>query len=89
MKIGPLQYGFDYSYGFLHGQIDKYTHHYKNGDRSWHRNDKFIDEQGHSLDLITAEAIKFIQMAVSELKHPIRPSADRFIMCYDHKCLLI
>ena len=60
-EVGPLQFGFDRSYGFFHGQIDKYTHHYKNGDRSWHRNDQLIDEEGHSLDLITAEAIEFIQ----------------------------
>lgn len=60
-EVGPLQYGFDSSYGYLHGQIDKLTHLYKNGDRSWHRNDKFIDEEGHSLDLITADAIQFIK----------------------------
>lgn len=59
--IGPRNYGFDHSYGFLHGQIDKYTHHYKNGDASWHRNDKLIDEEGHSVDLITAEAVRFIE----------------------------
>ena len=60
-EVGPLQYGFDSSYGYLHGQIDKLTHLYKNGDRSWHRNDKFIEEEGHSLDLITADAIRFIK----------------------------
>ena len=59
-EVGPLQYGFDASYGFFHGQIDKLTHFYKNGDRSWHRNDRFIQETGHSLDLITDEAIRFI-----------------------------
>ena len=57
---GPLQYGFDYSYGFLHGQIDQMTHRYKNGDRSWHRMDRFVDEQGHATDLIVEEAIEFI-----------------------------
>ena len=59
-EVGPLQYGFDASYGFFHGQIDKRTHHYKNGDPSWHRNDRFIEETGHSLDLITDEAVRFI-----------------------------
>lgn len=57
---GPLKYGFDYSYGYLHGQVDQYTHRYKNGDRTWHRNDKFIDEEGHATDLITKEAINYI-----------------------------
>ncbi|MCF6271250.1 MAG: arylsulfatase [Melioribacteraceae bacterium] len=59
-ESGPLQYGFDYSYGFLHGQIDQYTHKYKTGAISWHRNDKFISEEGHATDLITKEAIKYI-----------------------------
>lgn len=60
-EVGPLQYGFERSYGFFHGQIDKYTHRYKNGDRTWHRNDKYLDEEGHSLDLITREAIRVIE----------------------------
>ena len=47
-EVGPKQYGFDSTYGYLHGQIDPYTHDYKNGDRSWHRNDEFITEEGHS-----------------------------------------
>ncbi|UCE08380.1 MAG: sulfatase-like hydrolase/transferase, partial [bacterium] len=58
---GPRRYGFEYTYGYLHGQIDQYTHHYKYGDRSWHRNDTFIDEEGHATDLITNEAIKYIR----------------------------
>ena len=39
----PLKYGFDTSYGYFHGQIDPYTHLYKTGVRSWHRNDKYLD----------------------------------------------
>lgn len=57
---GPTAYGFDYSYGFLHGQIDQYTHKYKNGDESWYRNGEFIVEKGHATDLITEEAIQWI-----------------------------
>ncbi|MCX2680300.1 sulfatase-like hydrolase/transferase [Galbibacter sp. EGI 63066] len=57
---GPKKYGFDYSYGFLHGQIDQYTHKYKNGDQSWHRNGNFIEEKGHTTDLITNETIKWL-----------------------------
>jgi arylsulfatase A-like enzyme len=60
-EVGPKQYGFDQTYGYLHGQIDQYTHLYKNGDRSWHRNDAFVDEKGHATDLIAEEAVKFIQ----------------------------
>lgn len=60
-EVGPQQYGFEFSYGYLHGQIDQYTHHYKNGDQSWHRNGEFIEETGHATDLITHEAIRFIR----------------------------
>jgi len=59
-EVGPRQYGFDHTYGYLHGQIDKYAHLYKNGDRTWHRDDQFIEEEGHVTDLIEAEAIRFL-----------------------------
>jgi arylsulfatase B len=57
----PLKYGFDSSYGYFHGQIDPYTHLYKTGVRSWHRNDRYIDEKGHATDLITDEAVRVIE----------------------------
>lgn len=57
----PMKLGFNTSYGYLRGQIDPYTHLYKNGNRTWHRNDSLIDEEGHATDLITNEAIRFIE----------------------------
>nr|WP_315153156.1 sulfatase-like hydrolase/transferase [uncultured Flavobacterium sp.] len=60
LNSSPKAYGFDYSYGFLHGQIDQYTHLYKNGDQSWYRNGKFIEEKGHTTDLVTQESIKWL-----------------------------
>tara|TARA_R110002050_G_scaffold55296_1_gene124881 strand:+ start:9153 stop:10517 length:1365 start_codon:yes stop_codon:yes gene_type:complete len=60
LSNGPNAFGFDYSYGFLHGQIDQYTHEYKNGDKSWYRNNEMIDEEGHTTDLITKETINWI-----------------------------
>jgi arylsulfatase A-like enzyme len=57
----PLKYGFVSSYGYFAGQIDPYTHHYKNGDLSWHRNDQYLEETGHATDLITDEAVRVIQ----------------------------
>jgi arylsulfatase A-like enzyme len=57
----PRKYGFDSSYGYFHGQIDPYTHHYKTGVRSWHRNDRYVDEEGHATDLITDEAVRIIE----------------------------
>ncbi|HVR83911.1 MAG TPA: sulfatase-like hydrolase/transferase [Planctomycetota bacterium] len=65
-ETGPRQYGFDESYGYFHGQIDPLTHRYKNGDRTWHRNDTFIDEAGHATDLIAAEAVRFVQARKEE-----------------------
>lgn len=58
---GPQAYGYDKSYGFLHGQIDQYSHTYKNGDSSWHRNGKFITEEGHVTDLLTMATIGYIK----------------------------
>lgn len=60
LDSGPNNYGFDYTYGYLHGQIDQYKHVYKYGDRTWHRNGRFVDEEGHATDLITNEAIKYL-----------------------------
>lgn len=57
----PLKYGFDSSYGYFAGQIDPYTHLYKTGIKSWHRNDEYLEEEGHATDLITDEAIRVIQ----------------------------
>jgi len=57
----PLNYGFDSSYGYLRGQIDPITHLYKNGNKTWHRNDKLLDEKGHATDLITKESIRIIE----------------------------
>jgi arylsulfatase A-like enzyme len=56
-----MNYGFTSSYGYLHGQIDPYTHLYKTGEKTWHRNDQFVEEEGHATDLITKEAVRFIK----------------------------
>lgn len=67
----PLRYGFDTSYGYLRGQIDPYTHRYKFGDHvTWHRNDHFVEEEGHVTDLITDEAIRVIETAGSLREEP-------------------
>lgn len=57
----PLKYGFQTSYGYFDGQVDPYTHIYKNGKNSWQRNDSLISEIGHATDLITKEAISIIK----------------------------
>tara|TARA_R110002012_G_scaffold290058_1_gene483478 strand:- start:1284 stop:2693 length:1410 start_codon:yes stop_codon:yes gene_type:complete len=60
-KNGPEAYGFETSYGFLHGQLDQYAHTYKNGDSTWYKNGKFIAEEGHVTDLLTNAAIEYIK----------------------------
>jgi arylsulfatase A-like enzyme len=62
----PTKYGFESSYGALDGQIDPYTHRYKTGPNSWHRNDKLFVEEGHATDLITDEAIRVIEQEKSD-----------------------
>jgi arylsulfatase A-like enzyme len=60
----PLKHGFTSSYGYLRGQIDPYTHRYKFGDHvTWHRNDSFVEEEGHVTRLITDEAVRVIESA--------------------------
>ena len=61
IENGPRHYGFDSTYGYLHGQIDPWVHDYKTGDRTWHRNDQFTDDTGHATDLISAEAVRLIE----------------------------
>ncbi|MHB9027467.1 MAG: arylsulfatase B [Candidatus Latescibacterota bacterium] len=68
-EVGPNKYGFEHSYGYLHGQVDPYTHIYKNGDKTWHRNGEFIEEKGHATDLITREATRFI----TDYRNPKKP----------------
>jgi arylsulfatase A-like enzyme len=62
----PLRYGFDRSYGYFDGQIDPYTHEYKTETnltdrRSWHRDDRYLEEEGHVTDLLTEEAVRLIR----------------------------
>src|SRR4029077_19158678 len=60
---GPPLYGFDHSYGSLAGGVSSYGHIYKNGEfaKTWHRNGKLIEEKGHVTDLLTKEAVEFIE----------------------------
>lgn len=59
---GPNHFGFDHSYGSLAGGVSPWNHRYKEGafTRTWHRDEKLIEEEGHVTDLIAAEATKWI-----------------------------
>ena len=62
-KWGPLKHGFVASYGCLAGGVDQYGHWYKDGDyrRTWHENDRWFEEEGHSTDLFAARAARWIR----------------------------
>lgn len=59
---GPNHFGFDHSYGSLAGGVTAWTHLYKKGEysKTWHRNHQLLDEEGHVTDLLTNEAVNWI-----------------------------
>jgi arylsulfatase A-like enzyme len=60
---GPQKFGFDHSYGSLAGGVGPWDHRYKQGEftTTWHRDGQLIEEQGHVTDLITREAVQWIE----------------------------
>jgi len=62
-RWGPNHFGFDHSYGSLAGGVTPWSHFYKKGIHSvtWHRNEEMITEQGHVTDLLTNEAIDWME----------------------------
>ena len=60
---GPNHFGFDHSYGSLAGGVSPWNHSYKQGkfSRTWHRDEKLIEETGHVTDLIAKEAVQWIE----------------------------
>jgi arylsulfatase A-like enzyme len=60
---GPNHFGFDHSYGSLAGGVSPWNHRYKKGPfvQTWHRNEMLIEETGHVTDLITAEAVGWLE----------------------------
>ncbi len=65
---GPKHFGFDHSYGSLAGGVTPWSHFYKKGPYSttWHRNEKLISEKGYVTDLLTDEAVKWIEGRVED-----------------------
>lgn len=64
---GPNHFGFQHSYGLLAGGIAPWNHHYKKGPYSttWHRNETLLTEEGHVTDLLTDEAVEWIDKMTS------------------------
>ena len=65
---GPNLYGFDHAYGSLAGGVTSWTHRYKKGPFSttWHRNGTLLEEEGHVTDLLTREAVHWIDQRGEE-----------------------
>lgn len=63
-EYGPNHYGFEHSYGLLSGAVGVYDHRYRLGtpyEKSWHRNLVLFEEEGNVMDLITREAVQWIE----------------------------
>lgn len=61
---GPNHHGFDHSYGSLAGGVGTYDHRYRIGtpqERTWHRNLEYVEEEGNVTDLVTQEAVRWIE----------------------------
>jgi arylsulfatase A-like enzyme len=60
---GPQKFGFDHGYGSLAGGCGPLDHRYKEGEftHTWHRNGELINEEGHVTDLITREAVLWLE----------------------------
>lgn len=59
--FGPRKHGFDYFYGYLHGQVDQFNHESWDLDPIWQRNEEPIKEEGHATDLFARESVAFIK----------------------------
>jgi arylsulfatase A-like enzyme len=59
-KFFPTRHGFDSFYGFMGGCIDYFTHLYGQAP-AWYRDEKLIDEAGYVTELLTAEAVRYLE----------------------------
>lgn len=70
VQWGPRKFGFNHSYGGLAGALGMYDHRYRLNrapyTRTWHRNDEYVDEEGHAYDLVTDEAIGLVEKTLRE-----------------------
>ncbi len=85
---GPQKFGFDRSYGSLGGGVGPRNHRYKEGEfsRTWHRDGKLLEEEGHVTDLLTSEAERwlgargerpfFLYLPYTAVHIPIREPAE-------------
>ena len=65
-ELGPNAHGFDYFFGFKSGYHDYYTHANGDGDPDLWENERPIERQGYTTDLITEHAIRFVEQHAQE-----------------------
>ena len=65
-EYSPNAHGFDYFFGFKGGFHDYYTHNDGEGEPDLWENDRPIERQGYTTDLVTERAIDFIEEHASE-----------------------
>jgi N-acetylgalactosamine-6-sulfatase len=60
-KFFPLKHGFDSWFGPVGGAVDYFHHNEYTGEPALYENDKPVERKGYLTDLITDEAVSFIQ----------------------------
>ncbi len=60
-KFFPARHGFDYWFGPIGGATDYFHHRETTGEPALYQNDWPIEREGYMTDLITEEAVKFIE----------------------------
>ncbi|UCC98521.1 MAG: sulfatase-like hydrolase/transferase [Phycisphaerales bacterium] len=60
-KFFPRKHGFDYWFGPVGGSIDYFHHREYTGEPALYQNDRPVEREGYMTDLITDEAVKFIE----------------------------
>ncbi len=60
-RFGPVKQGFDEFRGFVSGNVDYHTHIDQEGFFDWWQQDQKKDEKGYLTDLITEDALDFIE----------------------------
>ncbi|MEM9159208.1 MAG: sulfatase-like hydrolase/transferase, partial [Verrucomicrobiota bacterium] len=56
----PLNHGFTYFYGHYNGAID-YFRRVRAGELDWHRGYESVHEEGYATDLLTEDAVRFVE----------------------------
>ena len=65
VRYHPLNQGFTRFYGHYNGAIDYFTHK-RDGELDWHRGFDSSYEEGYSTDLLSDEAVEFIEDSAGE-----------------------